>query len=614
MSALPAPLRPWAALLSLFPEDLALSLGEHVARLAAALGPMRARAEALGGEPQGYDGLDRRGSPERLLMSEWVMALEAPDEFIRRAAFGEQSFLRPAFSQPQGGRRTVVLLDAGPEQVGAPRIAHLALLVVLARRAQSAGARFVWGVLQSSPEAEPWSEVNSGRVGEWLSAHSARPVSPERLAEWREALVWQGAAEDVWLVGGARLGRLAAREGLSHVRVDEVYAPGVRRLAVEVRPASQAARSLVLELPPEPQCVRLLRDPFAAAVVAPVLAPSLPCAMRFSADGMRLLLKYANGSVGAQVLPNSPRDTVPRSKRVQPPPDEQVVAVGWRRQGGLLMVTRRGRELRVHGVPRGRRLSRGVWTLSLPEGPLPFQLPQPGEPPLLALSSVSHGLESPLVLDAAGTLWSISEDANAPVLRAEPQWRKVYAIAEFQGRHFFVSGHSDDNFPEVVPAPDPQRFLWAGWLNGDKSALQVLGPQQDSAIEAYIGQSREIRVAKIVPPIAVRVGTGPWRLMPSPHSHAFTLSFDSLRVGGVTGWPMAAEPRLVTLGMDERTFYRLDELGLTEHLVTASSRVVAWAVSPGQPYLAWLTDTGEVGAWSFMHRALLFRSNLGGES
>ena len=72
MSSLPEALRPWASQLSLFPEDLALSVGAHVARLAAAIGPMRARNEAVGGELQGYDGLTRRGSPERLLISEWA--------------------------------------------------------------------------------------------------------------------------------------------------------------------------------------------------------------------------------------------------------------------------------------------------------------------------------------------------------------------------------------------------------------------------------------------------------------------------------------------------------------------------------------------------------------
>ena len=126
MSNLPPALRPWALQLSIFPEDLALSLGPYVARLAAAIGSLRPRGETEGGEPQGYDGLTRRGPYERLLLTEWLYALESPDEFIRRAAFGEHAFLKPAFKQPQGSRRTVALLDAGPDQLGSPRIAHLA--------------------------------------------------------------------------------------------------------------------------------------------------------------------------------------------------------------------------------------------------------------------------------------------------------------------------------------------------------------------------------------------------------------------------------------------------------------------------------------------------------
>ena len=123
MSALPPALRPWASQLSLFPLDLALHLGPYVARLSAALGSLRPRGETDGGEPQGYDGITRRGTFDRLLVSEWLWALEAPDELVRRAAFGELSFLKPAFHQPRGARRTVALLDAGPDQLGAPRIA-----------------------------------------------------------------------------------------------------------------------------------------------------------------------------------------------------------------------------------------------------------------------------------------------------------------------------------------------------------------------------------------------------------------------------------------------------------------------------------------------------------
>lgn len=64
------------------------------------------------------------------------MATEVPDEFLRRAAAGEHGFLALASRRPPETRRCVALLGTGPDALGAPRLAHLALLVVLSARAQ----------------------------------------------------------------------------------------------------------------------------------------------------------------------------------------------------------------------------------------------------------------------------------------------------------------------------------------------------------------------------------------------------------------------------------------------------------------------------------------------
>ncbi len=44
--------------------------------------------------PDGYDGIGRRGSYDRLLASEWLIHDELPDEFLRRVVSGEHAFLR----------------------------------------------------------------------------------------------------------------------------------------------------------------------------------------------------------------------------------------------------------------------------------------------------------------------------------------------------------------------------------------------------------------------------------------------------------------------------------------------------------------------------------------
>jgi len=147
-ASLPETLRPWFPWLDWFTPALAASLGEILARLDPLVGRFEGRRAAGAEEPDGLGDLRRRGPYERLLTSEWLLAADVPDEFLRRAASGEHLFLAP---QPRGRRPqrlVVALFDAGPRQLGAPRLVQLALWILLARRAVGAGGTFRWGVLQ----------------------------------------------------------------------------------------------------------------------------------------------------------------------------------------------------------------------------------------------------------------------------------------------------------------------------------------------------------------------------------------------------------------------------------------------------------------------------------
>ena len=83
---LPPALAPWAPFLADFPLDVGAALGLLAQRIAALLGPGGEDGNANEGEVDGYDGLTRRGLPERMLLSDWLLADEAPDEWARRAA------------------------------------------------------------------------------------------------------------------------------------------------------------------------------------------------------------------------------------------------------------------------------------------------------------------------------------------------------------------------------------------------------------------------------------------------------------------------------------------------------------------------------------------------
>ncbi len=591
MSSLPPALRPWAMQLSIFPEDLALSLGPHVARLAAAIGALRPRGEAEGGEPQGYDGLTRRGPYERLLLSEWLHALESPDEFIRRAAFGEHAFLKPAFKQPQGSRRTVALLDAGPDQLGSPRIAHLALLVVLQRRAEAAGAEFSWGVLQSPPDRGPFASVTSAAVQSWLAARTVAPVTGEHVARWREALALGSAPEDCWLVGSSRLSRIPEAAGLSRVEVEEQVSPSVRALSVSVRRVARLPSSVALELPPPDECIRLLRDPFSSRATTPVRLSNATRIQSFffSGDGTRLILTRADGSVAAQPIPHSPRSTVPKPRRFQPPAGHRLVAAGWRRNGGLLVLTRDDKVLWIHGAVKGIHgggRPRGIPYLGY-EGLLPDECP-PNHPPGLATSIIEHDRESVLVRDSAGCLFVVSQ--RGPALLAN----RVTALAEVRRKPAFVMTSAE------VPATEG---VWLGLLEDNHQRHLPLGSGDG---EAYFGHAPLIGHTE-AGLLALRRKPGAWQVLLAHDMVDLNVPV-GWRVVGVAVHPrMAEEPGLLLLGPDRRAFSLMTPSG--QHRVArASEEVVHAAASHGLPVLAWLTVKGELVVWSLEQEAALYRA------
>src|SRR5437773_2284421 len=104
MIELPAPLMPWAPYLTLVPNEQIRAFAPLVQRLDIAIGPLRVQARSGSGQPDGFDGISRRGSYERLLLSEWLLADEMPEEFARRAAMSEHAFLEIARLEPAGAR------------------------------------------------------------------------------------------------------------------------------------------------------------------------------------------------------------------------------------------------------------------------------------------------------------------------------------------------------------------------------------------------------------------------------------------------------------------------------------------------------------------------------
>lgn len=335
---LPVALRPWAASLAMFPDDLALAIGDLVRRLALALGEFRVDTARGTGEPDGFDGITRRGELERLLNTEWLLASELPDEFLRRVASAEVSYLKIAQRDPAKPRWSVALLDAGPAQIGSPRVGQLAALITLAARAERAHAKFRWALLQRP--VGTWVEgLSESSIKAMLAGRSEIPASSS-IDAW---LADPGAESgDLWVLGSDELISRSLPTRVSRLVFSERGIPGASSLLVTCKPAAKQARTVELPLPDSRTTVRVIRDPFEGKRIetkAPATRPSsLGATPRivdggnvvFVEGGRRLVYIGEQNTLVAQPIPNSPNANLGRRTTATLAPAYAPLACGWK--------------------------------------------------------------------------------------------------------------------------------------------------------------------------------------------------------------------------------------------------------------------------------------------
>ncbi|TBV02296.1 hypothetical protein [Phytopseudomonas dryadis] len=267
---LPESLHPWRQWLEWFaPEQLPL-FADLLGRINPILGPFRGLQQGGVPEPDGLGDLQRRGTYERLLSSEWLLADEMPDEFLRRAAVGEHMFLAPQYHARQANRLIVVLFDAGPLQLGAARLVHLALLMLLARRALEVGAELCWGILQNAPVL--YELESSAQLKQLLNARTYQVVDDEHWQTWRAWLSeQQHNAGECWLVGQ----RLPTTDGRSCTHRVQIHRNlDGRSLSFELQAADP--RRVSLPIPDERLALQLLKGRFDGEVVVVPVKGNVP--------------------------------------------------------------------------------------------------------------------------------------------------------------------------------------------------------------------------------------------------------------------------------------------------------------------------------------------------
>lgn len=267
---LPESLQAWRDWLDWFAEDLAAEVGKLVYRLHPLLGCFRGSRQSGIPEPDGLGDLHRRGSYERLLSSEWLIAEEVPDEFIRRAVSGEHLFLTPRPRAHEAEKLIVALFDAGPLQFGAPRLVQLAMWILLARRAHEVGGALRWGVLQAEPVLH---EANGPEhLRQLLKARCFEPVSGVHHERWQKWLTQEALQPgECWLLAAEQKAAAVRQLGVSHQLIASL---DILTEDVEVRILDGfAKRCIVLPLPSKAKSKRILEGEFQLGAQTSVESP-----------------------------------------------------------------------------------------------------------------------------------------------------------------------------------------------------------------------------------------------------------------------------------------------------------------------------------------------------
>lgn len=577
---LPDALAPWRQTLSLFSAELAIELGGMVRRLASAIGPPVA-ARHRGDDPDGYDGIAQSGPYDRMLQSEWLLADEMPDEFLRRAIMREQLFFRIARRSPLDELFSVALLDAGPTQLGAPRVAHLALLIVLAQRCAERGGVFRWGVLQEHPR-RVYERLDVDTVRAMLDLRSAHEVDEAALDEWLDVLPHGDQRHrETWMIGGPRLARLVERHARASeqgrdfresamIAIDEPLDSRTRVLQTRIQRGGGRTQELLLPLPSENATVRLLRDPFSVAPAPVVRTPMVPEEFFFTANGSNLIAREPRGGLLLYKL----RDGA-RPKQYEPMIGYPVIGAGGGKQrGASLAITQSGRLIlaAIHGQTNRELL----------KVPPSFPLDAEGERKQLhPMVPLGHYMVDYAFIDVHGTCWvtRVGKETVAPVAE------NVAALEMFGGCANIARRSGDEWVIEGV--------------DGDKTRLLARYP--GSGTRAFFGSpASDSEHDGLV--MALEQSVDRWTVATLKEVHTVTCPPDA-RVIGVTALKKQPRPSLVYA--DRFTIFV--SLGNTwETMVKATLPITAAVVDASGPRVAYRTGD-ELFVFALDQRKVIYR-------
>lgn len=499
---------------------------------------------------------------------------------------GEHGFLHMARREPAAGTESWALLDTGPSQLGTPRLVHLAALIVLARRATAARVRFRWRILQAFDDA--YDGVYPDAIRNLLMSRIGR--DPVGMDVTRAAITDPDSAttSDVWLIGGRTLAGELTHTGFSSLLVEDIIEPGARQLAVTIRQRGRTDRDLMLDLPDDATCARILRNPFERSAATPrksAFKPSLGSGLLWAQNGTKLFMRSGPHSILSYPVPNSPRAPAGNVKLLENRWSVPVAAVGrWGRRTIAAGPANAGTAFWITCIDgKCGGFSGSEYALMEYQEAGDISADSPLFP---CLPVKGFNYEALLLLDdklfgARKGSQDVLGLVDRDVAGIGTCTHGIAYVAKRTTLWFLVSlGH------------DGQQRTHRQFENVQNVFFGFGGP--------YASPRWGL--------VAVDHGDGNWTVagdLGNETAMTIRVPHDE-RVVGVIGFAQYETPALVVVMADGRTLAARTRVGIRP-LDTAPSPIHHAAVSPAGPEIAYTTTTGEVAVYSIQHKAHVLR-------
>lgn len=245
----------WQPYLSWFDATLQPIMAELLSQLYLMLGPIKENDASNNDWHSGLGEIKSRGHYENLLLSEWLLFEDEPDEFLRRAVTHEHLFLAPTPEEQKSNNAIIALFDEGILQLGHMRLVHLVMMLLLAHRAYKQQSQFYWGIIQQPAELHAFSGLDS--LLDLLNNRSLSAINSQTMDNWSihlEGIV----ADERWFIGAKMtMDTISLAKPLTHHVYINRHTTEQRKLNISILGPGNIRHSVV-KLPNEIVCAKIL--------------------------------------------------------------------------------------------------------------------------------------------------------------------------------------------------------------------------------------------------------------------------------------------------------------------------------------------------------------------